>query len=98
MSLFNKKDKSYWNYRFIKKSFYNNDHVENVYYELYEIYYDNDNKIIAWSEQPVTLEICDKKDLKIFMRQIKNATKSTVLVFNESNILVETDEYMLKNT
>ena len=98
MKMFDRKNKNYWNYRFIRKFVHSIDSAPTYYYELYEIYYENDGKIIAWSEQPVSLEISDKKDLKIFLKQIKRATKSTVLQFNDNNILVETNEYMLNNT
>lgn len=87
----------WWNYRFVKNEVHNEDKVIGIYYDLYEVYYDENDKIIAWSEQPRGIQIVDKGDLKIFLKQIKKASKNKVLEIDYNGKLVELNEYIQSN-
>ena len=88
----------YWNYRFIKRTSYMGEEVPGVfYYELFEVYYNEDGKIIAWSEQPQGIQIVDRGDLKTFLKQIKKASKNKVLEIDYNGKLVELNEYIQSN-
>ena len=87
----------WWNYRFVKNEVYNEDKVIGIYYDLYEVYYDENDKIIAWSEQPRGIQIVDRGDLKIFLKQIKKASKNKVLEIDYNGKLVELNEYIQSN-
>lgn len=87
----------YWNYRFVKNEVHSEDKVIGIYYDLYEVYYDENDKIIAWSEQPRGIQIVDKGDLKIFLKQIKKASKNKVLEIDYNGKLVELNEYIQSN-
>lgn len=87
----------YWNYRFVKNEVHNEDKVTGFYYELFEVYYNEDGKIIAWSEQPRGIQIVDRGDLKTFLKQIKKASKNKVLEIDYDGKLVELNEYIQSN-
>lgn len=88
----------YWNYRFVKNEVYDEGKVIGIYYDLYEVYYDENDKIIAWSENPQGIQIVDRGDLKIFLKQIKIASKNKVLEKDlRTGKLVELDEYIQSN-
>lgn len=87
----------YWNYRFVKNEVHSEDKVIGIYYDLYEVYYDENDKIIAWSEQPRGIQIVDRGDLKTFLKQIKKASKNKVLEIDYNGKLVELNEYIQSN-
>lgn len=87
----------YWNYRFVKNEVHSEDKVIGIYYDLYEVYYDENDKIIAWSEQPRGIQIVDRGDLKTFLKQIKKASKNKVLEIDYDGKLVELNEYIQSN-
>jgi hypothetical protein len=87
----------YWNYRFVKNEVHSEDKVIGIYYDLYEVYYDENDKIIAWSEQPQGIQIVDRGDLKTFLKQIKKASKNKVLEIDYNGKLVELNEYIQSN-
>ena len=80
----------WWNYRILEKG--NNDYK---YYEIHEVYYDADGKIIAWTENPVDLYIESISDIKFLMKKFKKAAKKTVLRIDNED-LVDTGTYLKK--
>ena len=80
----------WWNYRILQKS---NGYY--IYYEIHEVYYDKDGKIIAWSENPVDLYFECTKDLKFLMKKFKRATKRTILRVEDDD-LIDTKKYLKK--
>lgn len=80
-----------WNYRIIEKSseFYK----EEKYYELYEVYYNEKGEIWAHSQEPMSIWFENKKELKTLLRQIKDATKRTILRM-ENDDLIDTGKYL----
>ena len=80
----------YWNYRVLEKG--TNDYK---YYEIHEVYYDADGKIIAWTENPVDLHIEAVADIKFLMKRFKKAAKKTVLRIDNED-LVDTGTYLKK--
>lgn len=87
----------WWNYRFVKNEVHNEGKVMGIYYDLYEVYYNENGKIIAWSEQPRSIQIVDRGDLKTFLKQIKKASKNKVLEIDYNGKLVELNEYIQSN-
>ena len=87
----------WWNYRFVKNEVYDEGKVIGIYYELFEVYYNENDKIIAWSEQPRGIQIVDRGDLKTFLKQIKKASKNKVLEIDYDGKLVELNEYIQSN-
>lgn len=87
----------WWNYRFVKNEVHNENKVIGIYYDLYEVYYDENDKIIAWLEQPRGIQIVDRGDLKTFLKQIKKASKNKVLEIDYNGKLVELNEYIQSN-
>ena len=80
----------YWNYRVLEKG--TDDYK---YYEIHEVYYDADGKIIAWTENPVDLYIESISDIKFLMKEFKKAAKKTVLRIDGED-LVDTGTYLKK--
>lgn len=80
----------YWNYRVLEKG--TDDYK---YYEIHEVYYDADGKIIAWTENPVDLHIEAISDIKFLIKRFKKAVKKTVLRIDGED-LVDTGTYLKK--
>ena len=80
----------YWNYRVLEKG--TDDYK---YYEIHEVYYDADGKIVAWTENPVDLYIESISDIKFLMKSFKKAAKKTVLRIDDED-LVDTGTYLKK--
>lgn len=80
----------YWNYRVLEKG--TDDYK---YYEIHEVYYDADGKIIAWTENPIDLHIEAVADIKFLMKRFKKAVKKTVLRIDGED-LVDTGTYLKK--
>ena len=64
----------WWNYRILEKG--TNDYK---YYEIHEVYYDADGKIIAWTENSVDLYIESISDI--------NFLKKTVLRIDNEDLV-----------
>ena len=62
---------------------------------MIEVYYDTNGKIIAWADDASNIVTESTEDLKIFIRQIKDASKRTVLEIKDG-IIVDTEKYMSK--
>ena len=52
-----------WNYRVIKKIHKDEKYTEE-YYEIHEVYYDEDGKMHAWSENPCSMFGTSLEELK----------------------------------
>lgn len=98
---------SYWNYRWLKiiQSFPEYDDDGNLtgntdyeaYYELHEVYYDNDEKPFMWTEDPVNVTVDNAVDLMEFVKNALNAAMEPVLLLNkdgDKNTIEETNEYI----
>ncbi len=99
MSIFSKlhNKEKWWNYRFLERPIYEKNNVVDCYYELIEVYYGADGKIIAWDDGNNKIQVDSKEDLKVFLEQIKNAAKNTVMTISNRK-LVETNRYIRKGT
>jgi hypothetical protein len=80
----------WWNYRVIEKG-----SEDYKYYEIHEVYYDADGKIIAWTENPVDLHIEAVADIKFLMKRFKKAAKKPILRIEDEE-LVDTGKYLKK--
>ena len=80
----------YWNYRVLEKG-----SEDYKYYEIHEVYYDADGKIIAWTENPVDLHIEAVADIKFLMKRFKKAAKKPILRIEDEE-LVDTGKYLKK--
>ena len=73
----------YWNYRLIehKSSWKDTNGEEQIEktFEIHEVYYDNNGKIIAWTENPVKLYFQSLDDLKATIRRLKKLKHKTIL-------------------
>lgn len=80
----------HWNYRVIEKS---NGYY--IYYEIHEVYYDKNEEIIAWTENPVDLYFEDFRSLKLLTKRFKKAGRKTILKI-ENDDLIDTGKYLKK--
>lgn len=96
---------SYWNYRWLKievevpeyKDFEPTGKTEiEHYYELHEVYYDNDEKPFMWTENTTNLQIDNTEDLIDLFTKVMNAATKKVLLLKDGT-LEEIDEYMDKH-
>lgn len=97
---------SYWNYRWIKIVIETDKYDEEfnptgekdqeVYYELHEVYYDNEEKPFMWTEEPVKMYTEDAEELfELIGRMIDAASKRILFIRDEK--IEELDEYMDKS-
>lgn len=82
---------SYWNYRF-KEITYNDTYT---CYELIEVYYDNNNNIISWTEEPVSIFGESLKDIKQTLKFIKQAYNHNTVIM-ENDFLKDSGHKMIK--
>ena len=98
---------SYWNYRWLKRiqSFPQYDDDGNLtgntdyeaYYELHEVYYDNNEKPFMWTEDAVNATVDNAEDLMDFVKNALNAAMQPVLLLNKNEdktTIEETNEYI----
>ena len=98
---------SYWNYRWVKiiQSFPEYDDDGNLtgntdyeaYYELHEVYYDNNEKPFMWTEEPVNMLTENAEDLMELVKNALNAAMQPVLLLNKNEdktTIEETNEYI----
>lgn len=98
---------SYWNYRWLKiiQSFPEYDDDGNLtgntdyeaYYELHEVYYDNNEKPFMWTEDPVNATVDNAVDLMEFVKNALNAAMQPVLLLNKNEdkaTIEEINEYI----
>ena len=95
-------DDGYFNYRIIEKEIQwadveGENHIE-YYYELYEVYYNSKNEIIAWTENPVPLCFEEDSDIDTVIIHINEARKKKILKLlredSDNEELIELDKYM----
>ena len=98
---------SYWNYRWLKiivdipkcdddgnltgETYYES------YYELHEVYYDNDEKPFMWTEDPVRLQTDDANELMDLIKKALDAAMKPVLLLTETDekdTIEEINEYI----
>ena len=84
----------YWNTRLVEKkniwkSQFDNMDYFSVQFVIHEVHYDKDHNIIAWTENPISLNFEDYSDAKGTIKHIKDALKRTVLRY-ERDKLVDT--------
>ena len=85
-------DGGWWNYRIIEKTerwkghFDKKFHTE-TYYEIHEVYYNGKGKIVAWTENAVTLDFFSWKDYKDTMKYLKKAAKRTILKLDNDELI-----------
>ena len=98
---------SYWNYRWLKiivsipKL---DDNLQETgetdyesYYELHEVYYDNNEKPFMWTEDPVRLQTDDANDLMELIKKSLDAAMKPVLLLTETDeksTIEEINEYI----
>ena len=98
---------SYWNYRWLKIIVSIPKVDENLqetgetdyesYYELHEVYYDNDEKPFMWTEDPVRLQTDDADELMDLIKKALDAAMKPVLLLTETDekdIIEEINEYI----
>ena len=95
----------YWNYRFIKIVVPYDELDDNLnktgktryetYYELHEVYYDKNDKIWSWSEEPIKVTPDDGEDLLEFIRYVLDASMKKALTEKDGD-MIQLDEYMDK--
>lgn len=98
---------SYWNYRWLKIIVSIPKVDENLqetgetdyesYYELHEVYYDNDEKPFMWTEDPVRLQVDDANELMDLIKKALDAAMKPVLLLTETDekdTIEEINEYI----
>lgn len=98
---------SYWNYRWLKIIVSIPKVDENLqetgetdyesYYELHEVYYDNDEKPFMWTEDPVRLQADDTDELMDLIKKALDAAMKPVLLLTETDekdTIEEINEYI----
>lgn len=68
---------------------YKIDNTQEIFYELIEVYYDEDGNIIAWSDNPAQIWSNCSSEIKTLIKQIKSA-------LNKNTVVLEGDD--LKDT
>lgn len=73
----------YWNYRIIRKKYIHWDGSIEYNYAIYEVYYNMDNTINYWTENPISIGGGDKDELKKDYEYYGEAFKKPVLDWKE---------------
>lgn len=93
----------YWNYRLIEKTISyklkDGNVLSETVYEIYEVYYNEKNEIIAWTAEPMNLFFQSFNDYKMILHRIKNAVKRPILRLEDfkeedNEKLIETNKYL----
>ena len=71
-----------WNYRVMKRKIKGADYEEE-FYAIYEVYYEDDGSIKAWTEKPVSIQGETLEELKNDLGYYSKALKEPVLDYNE---------------
>lgn len=92
----------YFNYRIIEREEHwtdadNLDQVE-YFYEIYEVYYNSLDEIIAWTQESVSLSFENSQDVKDMIRHIIEATNKKILKIkinkDKQEKLIEINKYI----
>lgn len=91
----NELDSRWWNYRFIEKEYTSKTYKE-IYYDIHEVFYNSKGEIVAWSTDPAPFCCENYKDFKIYLKQIKQASKKTILKYDtkDKNKLIDTHQVL----
>ena len=89
---------AYWNTRLVEKrstwkSQFNNMDYFSIQFVIHEVHYDKDHNIVAWTENPISLNFENYDDAKGTVKHIKDALKRTVLRY-EGDKLIDTHKYI----
>lgn len=88
----------YWNTRLVEKKNIWRSQFDNIDYfstqfVIHEVHYDKDHNIIAWTENPISLNFEDYDDAKGTIKHMKDALKRTVLKY-EGDTLIDTGKLL----
>lgn len=75
-----------WNHRVIKKKYKG---TKQYYYEIHEVYYDEDGKIYGWTENACEVYGESLQDLKNGYKQMESAFKLPILVEKGKRLVEE---------
>jgi len=56
---------------------------EDVYFQIHEVYYDNENKPNAYTKEAVTIGGEDIKAIKWYLKQVNKALEKPILIAGE---------------
>ena len=89
----------YWNTRVIKKhidgKYENGEEYHETYMGIFEVYYDKNNNILGWSENPIQIQFEDLDGFSEMLRQQIDALKKPVLEVMDNKV-TETSEILFK--
>lgn len=104
--LANEWSEGWWNYRVVEKehawkSQATGKEYFQKYFEIHEVYYDKDGKIIAWAEKPLNLQLEYFTEWKFLKKSIDRAIRKPILRYipasdMEDEDLVPTKMYLKK--
>jgi hypothetical protein len=82
----------YWNYRRCKQKEVDDFDIETTKYFIAEVYYDNENNIVGWSEEGILKEIYSEEVLDDEFKEIKKAFKKPILDLDNIEIYPAIDK------
>ena len=82
----------YWNYRRCKQKEVDDFDIETTKYFIAEVYYDNENNIVGWSEEGILKEIYSEEVLDEEFKEIKKAFKKPILDLDNIEIYPAIDK------
>lgn len=97
---------SYWNYRWLKIEI-ETDKLDDMlqptgekeieyYYELHEVYYDNDEKPFMWTQNPVRMQVENAEELMEFISKALDAAMQPVILKKDDDTIEELTEFIDK--
>jgi len=78
-----------WNYRVIKRTFKDSEGNDEIEYSIHEVFYDKNNKIISWTEQPVAAVDSHIVILGDVLDRMKVALTKPVLIEVDNKLIEE---------
>lgn len=95
---------NYWNYRWIKivhnipkldKNFnkIKGETEQEIFYELHEVYYNENDKPIMWSENAIDIYVYNAEEIITLFTKMLDASMEKVLII-KNNTLQELNEYI----
>jgi hypothetical protein len=82
----------YWNYRRCKQKEVDDFDIETTKYFIAEVYYNNENNIVGWSEEGILKEIYSEEVLDDEFKEIKKAFKKPILDLDNIEIYPAIDK------
>lgn len=74
---------SHWNHRIVKKTWHKGEEDEEDSYGVHEVFYDDDNKIYGYTENPIDLSTDSIDSLREYLQWCMNALDKPILVDGE---------------